>query len=203
MRNVAEEVLADLDVARASGTSYAAAHVAGIGAMWLAHHGRAKLVAKYGVARVASVFKKMLTSDGHAGTPPRWPTNALGAGVVNALSLLEASLPAPVHAAGIAVDSGVGGLVEDGFDRIASYFPRADPARVRAWLLAVFGVKERDLKAKLAAFGDEIGFHLCADPQAYAAVHAALAARHGAVAPRAAKLLRRASPSLKRELART
>lgn len=191
------------DVARASGTSYAAAHVAGIGAMWLAHHGRAKLVAKYGVARVASVFKKMLTSDGHAGTPLRWPTNALGAGVVNALSLLEGSLPAPVHAAGIAVDSGVGGLVEDGFDRIASYFPRADPARVRAWLLAMFGVKERDLKPKLAAFGDEIAFHLCADPQAYAAVHAALAARRGAVAPRAAKLLRRASPSLKRELART
>jgi hypothetical protein len=65
----------------------------------------------------------------------------------------------------------------------------------------MFGVKERELASKLAAFADEITFHLAADPGAYAATHAALAGRRGAVALRPARLLRRASPSLKRQLA--
>jgi len=189
------------DVDRSSGTSYAAAHVAGIGALWLAHHGRANLVTKYGSARIASVFKEMLTTAGHAGTPLPWPTTALGAGIANAQSLLEAALPATVHAAGMAVRAGGRTPVENDFDRIASYFPRADPSRVRAWLLGMFGVKERELATRLASFADEIAFHLAADPNAYAATHAALAGRRGAVAPRPARLLRRASPSLKRQLA--
>jgi thermitase len=189
------------DVDRSSGTSYAAAHVAGIGALWLAHHGRAKLVMKYGSARIASVFKEMLTTAGHAGTPLPWPTTALGAGIANAESLLEAALPATVHAAGMALRTGGRTSVENDFDRIASYFPRAEPVRVRAWLLGMFGVKERQLATRLAAFADEIAFHLAADPNAYAAMHAALAGRRGAVALRPATLLRRASPSLKRQLA--
>ena len=189
------------DVDRSSGTSYAAAHVAGIGALWLAHHGRANLLTKYGPARIASVFKEMLITVGHAGTPVPWPTTALGAGIANAQSLLEAALPATVHAAGMAVRAGIRAPVENDFDRIASYFPRAEAARVRAWLLKLFGVKERELAGRLAAFTDEITFHLAADPAAYAAMHAALAGRRGAVAPRPARLLRRASPSLKRQLA--
>jgi thermitase len=189
------------DVDRSSGTSYAAAHVAGIGALWLAYHGRANLVMKYGSARIASVFKEMLTTAGHAGTPLPWPTTALGAGIANAQSLLEAALPATVHAAGMALRAGGRTPVENDFDRIASYFPRAEPARVRAWLLGMFGVKERELATRLAAFADEIAFHLAADRNAYAATHAALAGRRGAVAPRPARLLRRASPSLKRQLA--
>lgn len=189
------------EVDRGSGTSYAAAHVAGIAALWLAYHGRANLVASYGIARIAAVFKEMLTTHGHDGTPQPWPTGALGAGIANARSLLEAALPATAHAAGMAVRAGVRAPVESDFDRIASYFPRAQPSRVRAWLLAMFGVKERDLAPRLAAFADEIAFHLAADPRTYAATHAALAGRRGAVAPRPATLLRRASPSLKRQLA--
>jgi thermitase len=189
------------DVDRSSGTSYAAAHVAGIGALWLAHHGRASLVMKYGGARIASVFKEMLTTAGHAGTPSPWPTKALGAGIANAQSLLEAALPATVHAAGMALRAAGTTPAENDFDRIASYFPRAEPARVRAWLLGMFGVKERDLAIRLAAFADEITFHLAADPSAYAEMHAALAGRRGAVAVRPARLLRRASPTLKRQLA--
>jgi hypothetical protein len=94
---------------------------------------------KYGSARIASVFKEMLTTAGHAGTPLRWPTTALGAGIANAQSLLDAPLPATVHAAGMALRAGGRTPVENDFDRIASYFPRAEPARVRAWLLGMFG----------------------------------------------------------------
>ena len=189
------------DVNRSSGTSYAAAHVAGIAALWLSHHGRAKLTAKYGIARIASVFKELLLSDGHAGTPLPWPTGSLGAGIANAQSLLEAALPATVHAAGMALRAGEPAPVASDFDRIASYFPRAKPARVRDWLLAMFGIKESELATRLASFADEIAFHLAADPGMYAAIHAALAGRRGAVAPRPRTLLRRASPSLKRQLA--
>lgn len=189
------------DVHRGSGTSYAAAHVAGIAALWLSHHGRANLVAKYGLPRLAAVFRAVLLADGHAGTPQPWPTGALGAGIANAQSLLQATLPSKAQAAAGALRAGglppkrIGGL-----EQIAACFPRAHPSRVRAWLLATFGVKERELAAKLACFADEIAFHLVADPRAYAALHAALAGP-GAVAPRSRALLRRASPSLKRELA--
>jgi hypothetical protein len=101
----------------------------------------------------------------------------------------------------MAVRAGVSVPAENDFDRIASYFPRAEPARVRAWLLGMFGVKERELAGRLAAFADELTFQLAADPTAYPAKLAALAGRRGAVAPRPARLLRRASPSLKRQLA--
>lgn len=189
------------DVNRSSGTSYAAAHVAGIAALWLAHHGRAKLVTKYGTSRIASVFKELLVSKGHAGTPLPWPTGSLGAGIANAQSLLAAKLPETVHAAGMALRTGGPAPAAGDFDRIAFYFPRARPARVRGWLLAMFGVGEPELATTLASFADEIAFHLAADPRGYAAIHAALAGRRGAVAPSPRSLLRRASPSLKRRLA--
>ena len=185
------------DVHRGSGTSYAAAHVAGIAALWLAHHGRARLVAKYGLARISSIFETLLLADGHAGTPQPWPTHSLGAGIVNAQSLLEGALPSRAAAT---VPRGPAATTGD-FERIAAYFPRAEPVRVRAWLRAIFGVKERELAGKLAPFADELAFHLAADRRAYAALHAALARRRGAVAPHSRALLRRASPSLKRELA--
>jgi hypothetical protein len=86
-------------------------------------------------------------------------------------------------------------------DRIAAYFPRADPGRVRAWLAQEFHMSERALPPLLAALGDEVAFHLTADPAVYAQLHAAVAGRRGAVAPSTRRVFRRASPTLKARLA--
>ena len=69
------------------GTSYATAIVAGACALWQAHHGRAKLLAKYGPELIFDVFKKALKES--CDTPPRWDTKKRGAGVLDAKALLE------------------------------------------------------------------------------------------------------------------
>ena len=188
-------------VDRSDGTSYAAAHVAGVAALWLAHHGRAALVMKYGAAGVPAVFKELLATVAHANTPAGWDRSNYGAGIVDAAAMLAAPLPAGVHAAGMAMRAGARHPALGDVDRIAAYFPRAEPARVRRWLAREFGATERALPDLLAALGDEVAFHLTADPAVYARLHAAIAGRRGAVAPSTRRVFRRASPSLKARLA--
>ncbi|GIK86233.1 MAG: hypothetical protein BroJett026_17140 [Betaproteobacteria bacterium] len=189
------------DVARSSGTSYATAHVAGMAALWLAHHGRANLVAKYGRGGVPAVFKELLTTAGVAGTPASWPDDVMGAGIANAHALLSAPLPPRPHAAGMRVRAGVRSVAANPFDRVAAYFPGIDPERLRDWLARELRTAPSALPGRLATLGDEIVFHLTADPAAYAGVARALLrprARGAAAATRA--LFRRASPTLARAL---
>ena len=188
-------------VDRSDGTSYATAHVAGVAALWLAHHGRASLVMKYGAAGVPAVFKELLATVAHANTPANWDRSNYGAGIVDAAAMLAAPLPATVHAAGMAVRRGARRSALGDVDRIAAYFPRADPGRVWAWLAKEFHTAERALPALLASLGDEVAFHVTADPAVYARLHAAVAGRRGAVAPSTRQVFRRASPALKARLA--
>ena len=187
-------------VDRSSGTSYATAHVAGIAALWLAHHGRANLVAKYGRGGVPAVFKELLATAGVAGTASSWPDDVLGAGIVNAQALLAAALPARPHAAGMHMRAGRRSVPANPLDRLAAYFPGVDPDRLGGWLAREFGVSKSALPARLASLSDEVAFHLTADPTAYAAVARALL-RRSAVPPASRLLFRRASPTLRRALA--
>ncbi|HEX2221064.1 MAG TPA: S8 family serine peptidase [Candidatus Limnocylindria bacterium] len=79
------------DVERRSGTSYAVAHVAGIAALWLAHHGAETIRKRYG-SGTSAAFRRLLTST--ARTPTGWNSRSMGAGIVNAEALLSAPLPA-------------------------------------------------------------------------------------------------------------
>lgn len=78
----------------ASGTSFAAATVAGIAALWLAHWGRARLLARYqNQVRLTTVFRRLLTESCDP-PPENAPAGEFGKGIVNAERLLQSPLPA-------------------------------------------------------------------------------------------------------------
>lgn len=80
------------NVAQGSGTSFAVATVAGIAALWLAKHGRNKIIqACGGEEKIAFTFLQLLRSTA---TPvPGWPAGQFGGGLVDADKLLDAPLP--------------------------------------------------------------------------------------------------------------
>jgi hypothetical protein len=76
------------------GTSFAVANVAGLAALWLAFHGRDRLLQQYrGRSPLQDVFRQVLQST--ARTPSGWDTQNYGPGIANADDLLGAALPAP------------------------------------------------------------------------------------------------------------
>ena len=79
-------------IAMGSGTSYAVATVAGACATWLAFHGRALLLKKYGPPRLAGIFRRLLVNEGYV-RPDGWDTNDYGAGILDVEKLLRAPLP--------------------------------------------------------------------------------------------------------------
>lgn len=76
-------------VGHGCGTSYAAASVAGIAALWLAHFGRAELLKISGTGKLGRLFRTMLTRT--ARTPAGWNRSEFGAGIVDAEALLKAA----------------------------------------------------------------------------------------------------------------
>jgi lambda repressor-like predicted transcriptional regulator len=73
------------------GTSFATAHLAGVAALWLAHHGRDNLI--QGLPRGVSLqqlFRNLAASS--AQVPEGFDRNEFGAGIVNAEALLKLDL---------------------------------------------------------------------------------------------------------------
>jgi serine protease len=75
---------------RGSGTSYATAMVAGLAALWIAHHGHENLFRRYGW-HMTKVFHELLQKTAHV--PSGWHSY-YGAGVADAEKLVLAELPA-------------------------------------------------------------------------------------------------------------
>lgn len=155
-------------VGMSSGTSYAVATTAGACALWLAFHGKASLVARYGLAGLARAFRRVLTSSG-ARTPSGWPADRMGAGILDVTGLLSVSPPAT--SAGVR-SAAPGGYLEHALD----YFPDDDPDRVVHALTAPVPAerttKSRAVRRALDEVGDELLFHLGTDPAMRARVHA-------------------------------
>ena len=72
------------------GTSFSAAQVAAVAALWLAYWGRPALIARYGDVPLAHVFRQLLRKT--AWRPRSW-NNLYGSGIVDAYALLREPLP--------------------------------------------------------------------------------------------------------------
>lgn len=115
------------DAIRSSGTSYAVAHVAGIAALWLSHHGRDALIEKYGAGRIQQVFARQLRTT--ARTPPGWDVGNFGAGIADAARLLAEPLPAVDAVTRMAAAPLMGGA-----ERVRAVVPRLSKAEMLAGL---------------------------------------------------------------------
>ena len=185
---------------RGSGTSYAVATTAGACALWLAFHGREALIAKYGAANVASVFKELVMRQG-VDTPTGWDTGKHGAGILNVEKLLKAPLPPTPHAAGMHVRASATPAPLSVLDEIATFFPGVRLADVRSGLGRFLKTDEARLATLLGKHGDEILFHVATN----ALVRAKIRTRPGVpvrAAPRMrargrARFMKCASPPIK------
>jgi serine protease len=158
-------------VERSSGTSYATAHVAASGALWLAHRGGwGKLRNRYGAAGIGGVFKEALQSS--AQKPAGWDSDDDGAGILDAAALLEETAPARAPARGARVASRA--AAPGPWARIEAFFPQADAAAVRGALLGAFAPAARRATRRIEPLLEEIAFHVATDPRLRAAISARL-----------------------------
>ena len=153
-------------VERSSGTSYATATTAGVCALWLAYHGRDRLIAKYGARNVANVFKEILMKT--ANVPQGWDTKNMGAGIVDALAVLKAELPTSVAAGGmkgLRAARAAAARPQTDFDELMHFFPDQPRPKIRKNVAALLGVSDEELDDTLRRHGPEIKLHAAIDPE--------------------------------------
>lgn len=148
-------------VERSCGTSYSAALTAGVAALWLAHHGYAKLVNDYGKENLPSLFKELLMVS--CRTNHNLPTNGYGAGIVDANKTLRAKLPdIPTRRRLRRSAKPMTPLMQ-----ISALFEDASPQNVQRSLCSALDVPIRGLSEELAEIGDELLFHLVTNYRFY------------------------------------
>jgi len=145
-------------VQKSSGTSHATATVAGIAALWLAHHGREKLLEQYaGGPSLAQVFRHVLRASCET-----WNQNNSwwGAGIVNAKKCLEHPLPPKnLEAFGSATAK------KRDSDTVVDAFTGVPKADVQRRLANVLNVDEAKAAQLDAIFGRELRFWALTDPE--------------------------------------
>ena len=173
-------------VERSSGTSYAAATVAGLCALWIAHKGGFDLLeTQYGSAGVGGVFKEALQASVYP--PQGWDGENMGPGIALADKLLAHPLPASAPARGTRIASRRR-AAPGAWERIEGFFPEAAPDRIRGALLSAFMPVVRRASARMDPVLDELHFHIATDPSLRTALGTRLA--RGRRAARAARPVR-------------
>jgi thermitase len=147
-------------IEHSSGTSYATAVVAGIAALWLSFHGRAKLIQQYGAGNIAPLFRHIVMKHG-IGDDPDWDTKHLGAGIIDAERVLRAPLPSPAEL-GPPADLEAMPVPTHLLD-IAGYFPDTPLEQVRDGLLRLLNTTDLQLESDLERYGNELKLHIALD----------------------------------------
>ena len=149
-----------------SGTSYATAIVAGIAALWLAHHGGwNKLKAKYKQdGLLSAVFRYLLKTKGYSWpTGKTWNTKKHGVGIVDARKLLAAPLPSandPKLQSAIVLEAPaeVGHQYQNVQDELIKFceYLGQDSGKVQKRLVDLFKTDVKGLEVILKDVGDEL-----------------------------------------------
>jgi hypothetical protein len=145
------------DVVQETGTSYAVAQVAGVAALWLAHHGPGMLRERYG-SRVQAAFLRLLRTRSRV--PAGWDATVWGAGIVDAAAMLTAALPTDDELSGdlAPVRSSASGSARLGalVDLDDTEFEEAVGRRL--------GLAGAELRQAICRFEGELAFHLLEEP---------------------------------------
>jgi subtilisin family serine protease len=145
------------DVVQETGTSYAVAHVAGVAALWLAHHGPETLRERYG-SRVQAVFLHLLRTQSRV--PAGWDATAWGAGIVDATAMLTAPLPTDVSLSG---DAARGRPTVSASARLGALV-NLDEAAFEGAVGRRLGLSGGDLRRVVSRYEGELAFHLLEEP---------------------------------------
>lgn len=150
-----------------SGTSFAVAHSAGVAALWLAHHGRPSLLARYPGRRLQAAFLHLVSTVARR-VPPFWDDGRYGVGIIDADVLLRAGLPADadVDLRARAMDE----ETEDPLDRLNRVVPELDRLELADRVSSLLGVPLAELPAALDRYGPELVSMLSEDVMARDAV---------------------------------
>jgi thermitase len=120
------------------------AHLAAAAALWLAHHGRDRLIAKYGARNIQAAFLAVLRWPRVCVVPAHWNFD-WGIGRVDLVTLLTAPLPNPGDLDSVGA---FGDETNDAASRIA-YAINADPVLVRTRLAALLKASDPEQLAEL------------------------------------------------------
>jgi len=161
------------DVKRGKGTSFAVATVAGVAALWLAHHGYDNLESRYTKQNIVAVFRDMMINHGCLVSQYLDP-GKFGAGIINAEKLLKALLPATAPPRRVATTpSGVNPVAAKMFRQLMNLFEDVPVETLKAKLVELLDTDEQQLPDILSQVGEELAFHFMIDPQLRATFEAA------------------------------
>jgi len=140
---------------RSSGTSYATAHIAGVCALWIAHHGHAALKRRYG-ASLPEAFRRVLRDTARSG-------DGMDAGdfvgIVDAGKVLLAPLPAIARRARRARTL----PREDVLENFRALMPHLPDNVLRSSLAKLLNLEPARLNPVLREMGLEIAMQLATD----------------------------------------
>jgi hypothetical protein len=187
------------------GTSFAVAGVAGLAALWLAFHGRDRLLARYqGGPFLHHVFQHAVRRTSRPS--PLLPVGDYGSGIVDAHALLSAPLPDAAAVTGPMTVAGLTALTPP--EVVAAMYGDVDPTLVRSELAAVLGggtgiaATTRAAEGRAETWGPELIHILAQDPAAYRQFGARLASRSPADGPAVAAAAAAPDDGLAHELGR-